>query len=131
MEETNRQQKIAGVLQKDLVDVLQKAAQDGMKGVIISVSKVYVTSDLGVAKVYLSIFPSEKRDEIVKGIQSNTPLIRHEMAKRTRNQLRRMPELLFFGDDTLDYIEDIDKSLKGEDENPIKNPDILPKRKKI
>jgi len=130
MEETNRQRKIAGDLQKDLVDVLQKAAQDGMKGVIISVSKVSVTSDLGVAKVYLSIFPSEKRDEIVKGVQSNTILIRHEMAQRTRNQLRRMPELVFFGDDTLDYLEEIDKSLNGEDENPIKNPEILPRRQK-
>ena len=96
MEETNRQRKIAGVLQKDLVDVLQKAAQDGMKGVIISVSKVHVTSDLGVAKVYLSVFPSVNRDELIKGVQSNTVLIRHEMAKRTKNQLRRMPELLFF-----------------------------------
>ena len=131
MEETNRQRKIAGVLQKDLVDVLQKAAQDGMKGIIISVSKVQVTSDLGIAKVFLSIFPSDKREELVKGIQSNTSMIRYEMAKRTKNQLRRMPELLFFGDDTLDYIEEIDKSLKGEDENPIKNPFILPKRKKI
>jgi len=130
MEETNRQRKIAGVLQQDLVDVLQRAAQDGMKGVIISVSKVSVTSDLGVAKVYLSIFPSNKRDEIIEGVKSNTPLIRHEMAKRTRNQLRRMPELLFFGDDSLDYIEEIDKSLNGEDENPIKNPTILPKRQK-
>ena len=131
MEETNRQRKIAGVLQKDLVDVLQKAAQDGMKGVIISVSKVHVTSDLGVAKVYLSIFPSEKREELVKGVQSNTHSIRFEMAKRTRNQLRRMPELLFFGDDTLDYIEEIDNSLKRKDENPIENPSILAKRKKV
>lgn len=130
MEETNRQRKIAGVLQQDLVDVLQRAAQDGMKGVIISVSKVSVTADLGVAKVYLSVFPSEKRDEIIDGVKSNTPLIRHELAKRTKNQLRRMPELLFFGDDSLDYIEDIDKSLKGEDVNPIKNPDILPRRQK-
>ncbi|MFC4268237.1 30S ribosome-binding factor RbfA [Polaribacter marinivivus] len=130
MEETNRQRKIAGVLQKDLVDVLQKAAQDGMKGVIISVSKVFVTSDLGVAKVYLSIFPSEKREEIIKGVQSNAPLIRHEMSQRTRNQLRRMPELLFFGDDTLDYLEEIDKSLQGKDEDPIKNPDVLPRRQK-
>jgi ribosome-binding factor A len=130
MEETNRQRKIAGVLQKDLVDVLQKAAQDGMKGIIISVSKVHVTSDLGIAKVYLSVFPSDKRDELVKGVQSNTPLIRHEMAKRTRHQLRRMPELLFFGDDTLDYNEEIDKSLKGDDRNPIKDPSVLPKRQK-
>ncbi|RCS27787.1 30S ribosome-binding factor RbfA [Polaribacter sp. WD7] len=130
MEETNRQRKIAGVLQKDLVDVLQKAAQNGMKGVIISVSKVTVTSDLGVAKVYLSVFPSDKRDVIIKGVQSNTVLIRHEMASRTRNQLRRMPELLFFGDDTLDYNEEIDNSLQGKDENPILNPEILPKRQK-
>ncbi|MCH2035045.1 MAG: 30S ribosome-binding factor RbfA [Tenacibaculum sp.] len=130
MEETNRQRKIAALLQKDLVDVLQRAAQNGMKGVIISVSKVTVTADLGVAKVYLSVFPSDKRDEIVEGVKSNTPLIRHEMAQRTRNQLRRMPELLFFGDDSLDYIEEIDKSLNGEDENPIKNPDILPRRQK-
>ncbi|MBS9774984.1 MAG: 30S ribosome-binding factor RbfA [Tenacibaculum sp.] len=130
MEETNRQRKIAGVLQQDLVDVLQRAAQDGMRGVIISVSKVMVTSDLGVAKVYLSIFPSEKREEIIKGVISNTSSIRYELARRTRNQLRRMPELLFFGDDSLDYIEEIDKSLKGEDLNPIKNPEILPRRKK-
>lgn len=130
MEETNRQRKIAGLLQKDLVDVLQRAAQNGMKGIIISVSKVYVTSDLGVAKVYLSVFPSDKRKEIIEGVTSNTPLIRHELAKRTRNQLRRMPELMFFGDDSLDYIENIDKSLKGEDEDPIKNPEILPRRQK-
>ncbi|CAM1356039.1 MULTISPECIES: 30S ribosome-binding factor RbfA [Tenacibaculum] len=130
MEETNRQRKIAGVLQQDLVDVLQRAAQDGMRGVIISVSKVSVTSDLGVAKVYLSVFPSDKRDEIIDGVKSNTPLIRHEMAQRTKNQLRRMPELLFFGDDSLDYIEEIDKSLKGDDVDPIKNPDVLPKRQK-
>jgi ribosome-binding factor A len=130
MQETNRQKKIATVLQKDLVDVLQKSAQSGMKGVIISVSKVSVTPDLGVAKVYLSVFPSDKRAELVKGVQSNTALIRHEMAARTRNQLRRMPELLFFGDDTLDYIEKIDSSLNGKDENPIQNPEILPRRKK-
>ena len=130
MQETNRQRKIASVLQKDLVDVLQKAAQDGMQGVIISVSKVSVTPDLGVAKVYLSVFPSTKRDAIIEGVKSNAPLIRHELAQRTRNQLRRMPELIFFADDSLDYIEEIDKSLKGEDTNPIQTPEILPKRQK-
>tara|TARA_B100001059_G_C17700177_1_gene509641 strand:+ start:473 stop:868 length:396 start_codon:yes stop_codon:yes gene_type:complete len=130
MKETNRQRKIASVIQKDLVDVLQKAAQDGMQGVIISVSKVFVTPDLGVAKVYLSVFPSEKRNGIIESVKSNAPLIRHELAKRTRNQLRRMPELLFFGDDSLDYIEEIDKSIKGDNENPIENPDILPRRQK-
>jgi len=128
--ETNRQKKIAGVLQKDLVDVLQTAARDGMKGVLISVTKVNVTSDLGEAKVYLSIFPSEKRDELIKGIRSNTSTIRYEMARRTRNQLRRMPNLYFYGDDSLDYIEGIESALKGDLENPIENPDILDKRQK-
>ena len=129
--ETNRQKKIAGVLQKDLVDVLQSAARDGMKGVLISVTKVHVTTDLSQAKVYLSVFPGDRREALLKGIKSNTSLIRHQLAQRTRNQLRRVPELLFFNDDSLDYIENIDKSLKGKDTDPIKNPDILDKRKKI
>jgi len=128
--ETNRQKKIAGVLQKDLVDVLQNAAREGMKGVIISVTKVNVTTDLSDAKVYLSIFPSDKKGELIKGIQSNTSLIRNELAQRTRNQLRRMPELAFFLDDSLDYIEDIDTALRGELENPIKNPEIIAKKSK-
>jgi ribosome-binding factor A len=128
--ETNRQKKIAGVLQKDLADVLQHAAQDGMKGVIISVTKVNVTSDLGQAKVFLSVFPQLKREIILKGVQENTSTIRYEMAKRTRNQLRRMPELSFYIDDSLDYIEDIDNALQGKLDNPIKNPDILDKRQK-
>lgn len=128
--ETNRQKKIAGVLQKDLADVLQHAAQGGMRGVIISVSKVQVTSDLSQAKVYLSVFPQLKRELILKGVQENTSTIRYEMAKRTRNQLRRMPELSFYIDDSLDYIEDIDSALKGEKGNPIKNPDLLDKRQK-
>ncbi len=130
MEESQRQKKIASVLQHDLVDVLQGAAtQGGMRGILISVTKVKVTVDLGVAKVYLSIFPNDKGAELLEGIKSNTPLIRHELAQRTKNQLRRMPNLEFFIDDSLEYIDQIEKSLKG-DENPIKNPDILDKRKK-
>jgi ribosome-binding factor A len=128
--ETNRQKKIAGVLQKDLADVLQKAARDGMKGVIISVTRVNVTSDLSQAKVYISVFPQLKRDIILKGVQENASSIRYEMAKRTRDQLRRMPDLSFYVDDSLDYIEDIDNALKGKKGNPIKNPDILDKRQK-
>ena len=128
--ETNRQKKIAGVLQKDMVDVLQSAARDGMKGVLISVTKVRVTSDLGEAKIFLSVFPSDKRDELLKGIVSNTAAIRHEMARRTKNQLRRMPQLAFFRDDSLDYIDGIDNALKGKEDNPIENPEILDKRKK-
>ncbi|MGY6650000.1 30S ribosome-binding factor RbfA [Wenyingzhuangia sp. IMCC45574] len=130
MEESNRQKKIAGVIQKDLAEVLQADARNGMMGVIISVSKVQVTADLGQAKAYLSVFPSDKRDTIIKAVTTNTPAIRHELAQRTKHQLRRMPNLLFYGDDTLDYIEDIDNSLQGKDKNPIENPEILDKRKK-
>jgi len=130
MEESQRQKKIGSVLQRDLVDVLQGAAtQGGMRGVIISVSKVKVTVDLSVAKVYLSVFPNDKAKPIVEGIRSNTPLIRHELAQRTKNQLRRMPNLEFFIDDSLEYIDRIEQSLKGKD-NPIDNPDLLDKRKK-
>lgn len=130
MEETNRQKKIAGVIQKDLAEVLQTDARNGLRGVIISVSKVNVTADLGQAKAYLSVFPSEKRDEIIKAVTENVVGIRHELAQRTKNQLRRMPNLLFFGDDSLDYIENIDDSLSGKDVNPIYNPEVLDKRKK-
>jgi ribosome-binding factor A len=79
--------------------------------------------------VYLSIFPAKDANTLLEGIQSNQALIKHELSQRTRNQLRRVPELLFFIDDSLDYIENIEKSLKGE-ENPVKNPDLLEKRKK-
>lgn len=128
--ESNRQKKIASVLQSDLVDVLQKAAtQGGMYGVIISVSKVNVTVDLSIAKIYLSIFPNAKAQELIEGIRSNAPIIKHEIAQRTRHQLRRMPQLEFFIDDSLEYIDQIEKSLKRE-EDPINNPDLIDKRKK-
>ena len=130
MEESHRQKKIGGILQQDLVEVLQGAAtKGGLRGIIISVSKVNVTADLSIAKVYLSIFTNKEGAELLKGIRSNTPLIRHELAQRTKNQLRRMPNLEFFIDDSLEYIERIDKSLKGED-NPIKDANLLDKRKK-
>ncbi|WP_228853075.1 30S ribosome-binding factor RbfA [Aegicerativicinus sediminis] len=128
--ESQRQQKISGVLQEDLADVLQgSATAGGLKGVLISVTKVHVTADLSVAKVYISIFPNDKAKELFQGIKSNTPLIRHELAQRTKNQLRRMPQLEFFIDDSLEYIDGIDKSLK-RNENPIENRDLLDKRKK-
>lgn len=130
VEESQRQKKIGSVLQRDLVDVLQNAAtQGGMQGILISVSKVKVTVDLSVAKVYLSIFPNDKAKDLLVGIKSNTPLIKHELAQRTKHQLRRMPNLEFFIDDSLEYIDQIEKSLKGQ-ENPIKDPSILEKRKK-
>ena len=128
--ESQRQKRIASVLQKDLAEVIQNAAsQGGMKGVIISVTKVHVTVDLSIAKVYLSIFPTNKASDLLDGVQSNSSSIKHELAQRTKNQLRRMPELNFYIDDSLEYIDQIERSLKGLD-NPIENPDLLDKRKK-
>jgi ribosome-binding factor A len=128
--ETQRQKKIAGVIQKDIVDILQRAAIDGgMRSILISVTKVSVTTDLSLAKVYLSIFPTTEAKELMEGIKSNQPLIKHELSQRTRNQMRRVPELLFYLDDSLDYIENIERSLKGGG-NPITDPNLLPKRKK-
>ncbi|MCM4167822.1 Ribosome-binding factor A [Arenibacter antarcticus] len=128
--ETQRQKKIGGVIQKDIADILQRAATDGgLRGTLISVSKVTVTTDLSIAKIYVSIFPANKGAELLEGMKSNQPIIKHELSQRTRNQLRRVPELLFFLDDSLEYIDGIEKSLKGE-ENPVKNPDLLEKRKK-
>ena len=128
--ESNRQKKIAGVLQKDLVDILQNAARDGgLQGVLISVTKVHVTVDLSLAKVYLSIFPHNEAAKLLEGIKANSHSIKHNLSQRTRNQLRRVPSLEFYIDDSLEYIDRIDRSLKGED-NPIENPDLLDKRKK-
>ncbi len=128
--ETQRQKKIAGVIQKDLADILQRAATDGgMKGTLISVSKVTVTTDLSIAKVYVSVFPNAKGPELLEGMKAQQPMIRHNLAQRTKNQLRRMPELSFYLDDSLEYIDGIERSLK-KGENPIENRDLLPKRKK-
>lgn len=128
--ETNRQKKIGNLIQNDLVDILQgEVRKNGIHNLIISVSRVNVTSDLSIAKIFLSVFPSEKGAEILKAIKSNSPLIKNDLAQRVKNQLRKVPNLVFYIDDSLDYIEKIDQALSGE-ENPVKNPDLLAKRKK-
>ena len=127
--ETNRQKKIGGVIQKDLVDILQgEVRKNGITNLIISVSKVTVTTDLSVATVHLSIFPQEKAAETLAGIKANSTLIKHDLSQRVRLQLRKVPNLVFFIDDSLDYIEKIDNALKNQ-ENPIENRDLLDKRR--
>lgn len=128
--ETNRQKKIGALLQNDLVDILQgEIRKNGISNLIISISKVNVTTDLSVARVHLSVFPTNKAPEILAAIKTNTPLIKHDLSQRVKNQLRKVPNLTFYIDDSLDYIEGIDNALKGN-ENPIENPDLLEKRKK-
>src|SRR5690606_4352730 len=129
--ETNRQKKIGALLQNDLVDILQgEVRKNGITNLIISVSKVSVTTDLSIAKVYLSVFPNEKSAEILTAVRSNTPLIKHDLAQRVKQQLRKVPDLIFYIDDSLEYLEGIEKALKGE-ENPIENRELLVRRKKM
>lgn len=128
--ETNRQKKIGGVIQKDLVDILQgEVRKNGVSNLVISVSKVIVTTDLSVATVHLSIFPQEKAAETLAAIKTNTRLIKHDLSQRVRLQLRKVPNLTFFIDDSLDYIEKIDNALAAK-ENPIENRELLEKRRK-
>ena len=109
--ETTRPNKISRLIQKELSEIflLQTKA---MNGVLVSVSVVRISPDMSVARVYLSIFPSEKSKEIVENINNNTKSIRFELGTRVRHQLRIIPELKFFVDDSLDYIEKIDQLLK-------------------
>ncbi len=129
--ETNRQKKIGGVIQKDLVDILQgEIRKNNISNLIISVSKVIVTTDLSVATVHLSIFPQEKAAETLAAIKTNAVLIKHDLSQRVRLQLRKVPNLTFFIDDSLDYIQKIDNALSAK-ENPIENRDLLARRRII
>ena len=108
--ETTRQQKIARLIQKELSDIFQRQTQ-GLHGVLVSVSAVRVSPDLSIAKGYLSIFPSERVQEILQNINGNARTLRFELGTRVRHQLRIIPELKFFLDDTLDYLDHIDALL--------------------
>lgn len=128
--ETNRQKKISKLIQQEIIDILQgQVRQNAISNLIISVSKVWTSTDLSLSKIYISVFPSEKNGEILQAVSSNTPLIKHDLAQRVKNQLRKVPDLRFYIDDSLDYIEQIDQALKVK-ENPVENPGLLPRRKK-
>ncbi|MBR4963098.1 MAG: 30S ribosome-binding factor RbfA, partial [Muribaculaceae bacterium] len=102
--ETTRQSKINRLLQKELGEIFL-AETKKMPGTLVSVSIVRVSPDLSVAKVYLSIFPSDKAEEILSAVKESAKSIRFELATRVRFQLRKVPELSFFVDDSLDYID--------------------------
>lgn len=109
--EVKRLNKIERLLQKELGELFRK--QTAMtNGILISVSTVHVSPDLSMAKIYLSIFPSEKGEKLIDTIEKNKRTIRYDLGQIVRLQLRRIPELVFFLDDSLDYVENIDKLLK-------------------
>ena len=109
--ETTRQQKISRLIQKELSDIFQRQTQ-ALHGVLVSVSTVRISPDLSICRAYLSVFPSGRSQEIVKNINDNMKAIRYELGTRVRHQLRIIPELKFFVDDSLDYAERIDELLK-------------------
>ena len=109
--ETTRQNKIARLIQKELAEMFQHQTQ-ATHGLLVSVSAVRISPDMSVCRAYLSVFPSEKSQEVVENINRNVKSVRYELGKRLRYQLRIIPELRFFVDDSLDYIEHIDELLK-------------------
>lgn len=111
--ESTRLQKINRLIQKELGELflLQTKA---IPGTMVSVTSVRTTTDLSITRVYLSFFPSEKADELLKNIKQNTKSIRYDLGQRIRLQIRKIPELTFFKDDTLDYLENIDNLLNKQ-----------------
>ena len=110
MQET-RQNRISRLLQKELLSIFQSQTRK-MHGVLVSVTRVRISPDLSICTAYLSIFPSDRGDEILRNINASEKTIRYELGTRVRNQLRIIPELRFFIDDSLDYLEHIDQLLK-------------------
>lgn len=109
--EGKRQAKIARLLQRELSEIFRKQTQ-ALGGVIVSVSAVRVSPDLSIAKVYLSIFPSEKGAAILENIKRQSKTVRYDLAQAVRQVLRKCPELQFYLDDSLDYIDNIDRLLQ-------------------
>ncbi|MDR1680937.1 MAG: 30S ribosome-binding factor RbfA [Prevotellaceae bacterium] len=109
--ETTRQQKVGRQLQKDIAEIIQQQGMSAYAGAMVSVTSVHVSPDLALARVRLSIFPSGKADEVMKIIAQQSRSIRGELGRRIAKQLRIVPELTFDIDDSLDYVEKIDRLL--------------------
>lgn len=111
--EGKRQAKIARLLQKDLSEIFRRQTA-AMGNVLVSVSAVKVSPDLSIAKAYLSIFPSERGNEILENIRAQSKTVRYELAQLVKQTLRKCPDLQFYLDDSLDYIENIDRLLASD-----------------
>lgn len=110
--QSTRQQKVARELQRDLAEIIRSKGMAAFGGAMLTVSEVRVSPDLSIAKVYVSIFPSEKQEEVMKLLEENNKAIRGELGRKVAKQLRIVPELDFYLDTTLDYVEHIEELLK-------------------
>lgn len=106
--ESKRQQKVARQIQKDLGDIFQRDAQHLVNGAFVTVTAVRMTPDLGIARAYLSFLPEKKKDLLFEGIRENVRFIRQKLGERVRHQLRIVPELQFYLDDTAEYAAKMD-----------------------
>ena len=111
-EETTRQQKVGRQIQKDISDIFLKEARHLVQGAMVTVSKVRVSPDLTFAKIYLSVFPFDKGPAILEALKETASTIRYELGKRVKNQLRTVPEIAFAIDDSLEYVDRIEKLIK-------------------
>ena len=109
--EKTRQNKIERLIQKELSNLFLNETRKS-HGMMVSVSEYRISPDLSYCTAYISVFPSEKSEETIKNLTENVKTIRYELGQRLRYQLRIVPELRFFKDDTLDYMEHIDELLK-------------------
>ncbi len=112
--ENKRQERIQKLLQRDIGDIFQRELGHVTQHAMVTVTKVYVTPDLSLARIYLSLFAVKDKAALMKQITKHTKEIRGKLGVRIRHQLRVVPELQFFEDDSLDYIERIDELLKGD-----------------
>tara|TARA_B100001250_G_scaffold413603_1_gene448285 strand:- start:910 stop:1302 length:393 start_codon:yes stop_codon:yes gene_type:complete len=129
--ESTRQKKIAGILQKDIAVILLALLKNsGKNNVLSSVSQVKISPDLSLAKIYVSVFPVLQAEPILKLIANNKNSIRRSVGELIKNQVRRIPDLAFYLDDSLEHIDKVEAALKGF-EDPIKNSSLLKKRKSI
>lgn len=119
MEETKRQRQVAQLVLEEMSDIFQREGINVIQGGMVSISKVTITPDLLEARIYLSLFKIEDHKALMTAIKERTKEFRNQLGMRVRNQLRRVPELHFFEDDTLEYVdkmETIFKQLKQERE---------------
>lgn len=110
--ESKRQLKVASELQKDMAEIIRSKGMGAFGGALVSVSGVKVSSDLSVAKVYVSVFPSEKSEAVMEMLEANVKAFRGELGFRVAKQLRIVPEIAFHLDSSLDYVEHIEELLK-------------------
>lgn len=128
--ETPRQMKINTVIQHEIAYLIQDAIRkSNTPNLMVSVTKVKVVPDISIAKVYVSIFPKDKVDMYIENLKTNKNQLRHDLSQKLKNQLRKVPELNFYLDESLDYIEKIDKELTNG-ENPLKKLSSLEPRQK-